>query len=324
MKGGHHSVFHRRARVEEDIAHAWPTESLQARVHGAGSVYDRRDHVMDIHCRTRLIPVAAGCVNGARRRAGTRNSRPEFGTSFAAWSFEELVATRAKEPAKEAKAHFMMKRAAWLADHLRARPPDEVSKRLPIQVRRNAEQRADARLLDVLRAEQRMEVPVARMPSTVVFTLHPVRLDLGVHDDARVVRALAARAQNPQQEVVVLQRSNAVLHTLEFSGEKPDGVERRPAACPRSHKADRMLRSDDDRSLAVVHECQWRPVIARQPGRRSGGPDREHTTAHDVRVRVFIKRARDGRDPVRLRSHVVIDKRDQRSAGRTDPCVSCV
>ena len=71
-----------------------------------------------------------------------------------------------------------------------------------------------------------------------------------------------------------------------------------------------MLGCHRDRSLTIVHERQRRPVIARQPHRRGDRPDRQHATAHHVRLGVIAERAYDGRHPVGLRSHIVVSECD--------------
>src|SRR6266480_4385369 len=111
-----------------------------------------------------------------------------------------------------------------------------------------------------------MEVAVASVPSAVICTLQPVRLDLGVKHDARVINSLAAGAQKPQQEFVVLERAYPVLDTLELDGEDANDVEHASAERQvRTQQANRLLGGDRDGNVAIIHERQRPPVIARQP-----------------------------------------------------------
>ena len=151
--------------------------------------------------------------------------------------------------------------------------------------------RSHARLLQFRRPQQRVEMAVSGVPSAVIGTLQSVRLDLCVKDDARVVDPLAADRQQPQQELVVLERSDAVVDALDIGCEDTDGVEHpSPERQVRPHQADRVRGSDRDRDVAVVDERQRRPVGGRKPGRRGGRPDGQHTTADDVRFGVLVKR----------------------------------
>jgi len=100
-----------------------------------------------------------------------------------------------------------------------SRPTEEVVGGLTVEVGGNAEQCADARLLDFLQAHQRLEVPMPGMPSTVIRALETVRLDLRVDDDPWVVEDLPARAQHTQLKLVVFDRAKEpVLAELEVRG----------------------------------------------------------------------------------------------------------
>src|SRR5262249_60272673 len=85
-------------------------------------------------------------------------------------------------------------------------PADEVLESLAIEMCRNAEQRADARLFHVLGTQQRVKVPVPAVPATVILALQTVRLDLGVNDHSRVVADAISGADDAQLEVMVFDR----------------------------------------------------------------------------------------------------------------------
>src|SRR5439155_21797564 len=84
-----------------------------------------------------------------RRRQATPGNRqtkqsPEFLPPFMTGLLEKVASAGSQEPLKKAEAHLVVERARRLADHLGSHPRDEVAERLPIQVRRNAEQRSQA------------------------------------------------------------------------------------------------------------------------------------------------------------------------------------
>src|SRR5947207_292907 len=108
-------------------------------------------------------------------------------------------------------------------------------------------------------------MPVSGVPSPVICALEAIPLDLRLPDDTGIVDAFTTCPKNPQQELVILERPDAILHALEVGREKPYHVEHRSAARARTHQADWMLERDDDRHVAMVHEGQRRPVIACQP-----------------------------------------------------------
>src|SRR5438105_3964635 len=93
---------------------------------------------------------------------------------------------------------------------------------------RNAEQPSHARLLNVLRPQQRVKVPVPGVPASVIITLQAGRLDFGVKPDLRIIDSLVTATQKPQQELVVFDRAYAVLETLQIDLKRAHGIEHRP------------------------------------------------------------------------------------------------
>ena len=225
-----------------------------------------------------------------------------------------------KKPRKNRSRNSLANAARPLPPAHGRHPVDGVDRCLPVQVSRHAEERPGLGALDRRRPEHRVEAAVARVPPTVIRAAETVRLHHGVEDDPGVVEPVAAGGVAAQQELVVLERADAVRDPPERRLEPADTIEH-PAAegHVRADQAERPVRRHAHRLGPVVDQRERRPVRRREPcGRPAGRPIGQHLAAGHADRRVLGEHPRDRCDPVAARADVVVGERDDRAARRGD------